>query len=73
MYSLRRTCLTRSAAAGMDAPALQYLAGHKNIATTMKYIHLAQADIQARLTDPVEDEKRRGAQIQARQTILNRL
>jgi integrase len=50
-YSLRHTCLTRWAVAGMDAPALQYLAGHKNIATTMKYIHLAQTDVQSRLAE----------------------
>jgi hypothetical protein len=35
----------------MDAAALQYLARHKNIATTMKYIHLAQTDVQSRLAE----------------------
>jgi integrase len=51
IYSLRHTCLTPWASAGMDAPALQYLAGHKSLATTMKYIHMAQTDVQKRLAE----------------------
>ena len=50
-YSLRHTCLTRWAMAGMDPFTLQYLAGHKNIATTMRYIHLARTDAQEKLRE----------------------
>src|SRR6185437_11360146 len=48
-YSLRHTCITRWAKAGATVPTLKYLAGHKNIATTMKYIHLAGTDAGAEL------------------------
>lgn len=44
IYSLRHTCITRWARLGMSLPALKYLAGHRNIATTMRYIHLAGSD-----------------------------
>lgn len=50
-YSLRHSCITRWAKAGMSLPALKYLAGHKNIATTMRYIHLAGTDAGAELAD----------------------
>lgn len=50
-YSLRHTALTRWATAGMDPFSLQYLAGHKSIATTMRYIHLASKDAQDRLRE----------------------
>jgi integrase len=49
IYSLRHTCLTRWAVAGMDASTLMYLAGHECLATTMRYIHLAAHDAQKRL------------------------
>ena len=48
-YSLRHTCLTRWAAAGMDAPTLMYLAGHRDIRTSLAYIHLTDAQMQAKL------------------------
>lgn len=51
IYSLRHTCLTRWALAGMDLFTLKYLAGHENIATTMRYIHLARVDAQERLRE----------------------
>jgi hypothetical protein len=35
----------------MNAAALQYLAGQKSIATTMKYIHLAKTDAKTRLAE----------------------
>jgi integrase len=35
----------------MDPFTLQYLAGHKNIATTMRYIHLARTDAQEKLRE----------------------
>jgi hypothetical protein len=43
--------LTRWAPAGMDLFTLKYLAGHKSIATTMRYIHLAQTDAQEKLRE----------------------
>ena len=43
------TCLTRWAAAGMDAPTLMYLAGHRDIRTSLAYIHLTDAQMQAKL------------------------
>lgn len=49
VYSLRHTCITRWAQAGIDVAALKYLAGHRSISTTMKYVHLAALDIQERL------------------------
>jgi integrase len=39
-YSLRHTCLTRWAESGMDTFTLKKLAGHANIATTMRYVHM---------------------------------
>jgi integrase len=50
-YSLRHTCITRWAKAGASVPTLKYLAGHKNIATTMRYIHLAGTDASAELAE----------------------
>ncbi|MBV8833437.1 MAG: tyrosine-type recombinase/integrase [Acidobacteriaceae bacterium] len=50
-YSLRHTCLTRWANAGMNPFNLQYLAGHENIATTLRYIHLARMDAQEKLRE----------------------
>jgi integrase len=40
LYSLRHTCLTRWAESGMDAFTLKKLAGHVDIATTSRYIHM---------------------------------
>lgn len=51
LYSLRHTCLTRWARASMDPFTLKYLAGHKSLTTTMRYIHLAGADAQERLQE----------------------
>ncbi len=64
-YSLRHTCLTRWARAGMDAFTLKYLAGHKSLATTLRYIHLNRADTQDRLRETrsrmeIEGEDRGG-------------
>jgi integrase len=59
-YSFRHTALTRWATAGMDPYTLQYLAGHKSIATTMKYIHLASKDAQNRLREIRERMARGG-------------
>jgi integrase len=43
LYSLRHTCLTRWAESGMDAFSLKRLAGHANISTTMRYVHMSDA------------------------------
>lgn len=40
VYSLRHTCLTRWAAAGMDIYTLKKLAGHADITTTERYVHM---------------------------------
>jgi integrase len=50
-YSLRHTCMTRWARSGMSVPTLKYLAGHRNIATTMRYTHLAGTDAGAELAE----------------------
>jgi integrase len=50
-YSLRHTCITRWAKADASPATLMYLAGHKNLATTMKYIHLAGTDAGAELAE----------------------
>lgn len=39
-YSWRHTCLTRWAESGMDAFRLKRLAGHADISTTLRYIHM---------------------------------
>jgi integrase len=43
IYSLRHTCLTRWAESGMDTFTLKKLAGHANIGTTMRYVHMTDA------------------------------
>jgi integrase len=43
IYSIRHTCLTRWAESGMDVFTLKKLAGHANIATTMRYVHMSDA------------------------------
>jgi hypothetical protein len=37
------TCLTRWAESGMDVYRLQRLAGHEDISTTMRYVHMDDA------------------------------
>lgn len=43
IYSIRHTCLTRWAESGMDVFTLKKLAGHANISTTMRYVHMSDA------------------------------
>ena len=43
VYSLRHTCLTRWAESGIDVFTLKRLAGHANIQTTMRYVHMSGA------------------------------
>jgi integrase len=40
VYSLRHTCLTRWAGSGMDVFTLMKLAGHAEISTTKRYVHM---------------------------------
>jgi integrase len=49
-YDLRHTCLTRWAKY-LDPFTLKRLAGHESLETTMKYIHLNEADSEARLRE----------------------
>jgi len=49
-YDLRHTCLTRWARY-LDPFTLKKLAGHESLETTMKYIHLNEADSEARLRE----------------------
>lgn len=48
IYSLRHTCLTRWAKT-MDPFTLQKLAGHRSLATTMRYVHLNDEDVSRKL------------------------
>jgi integrase len=53
-YDLRHTCLTRWAKV-MDAFTLKTLAGHTDLNTTMRYVHLNDDDVRAAM----EKAKRR--------------
>lgn len=46
IHSLRHTCLTNLAAQGCPLLMLQKWAGHSNVATTQRYIHLSDADLE---------------------------
>ncbi len=43
IYSMRHTCLTRWAESGMDTFTLKKLAGHANVSTTMRYVHMSDS------------------------------
>ena len=45
LHTLRHTFLTRAGKLTQNVKALQMLAGHSNIATTMRYVHPEQADV----------------------------
>lgn len=47
IHALRHTALTRLAGAGFNALQIQAFAGHSQIETTQKYVHLAGADLRA--------------------------
>lgn len=47
LYCLRHYCITQWARRSLPIHELQYMAGHKNIKTTMIYIHRVAADAQA--------------------------
>lgn len=44
-HMLRHTCATRMVQAGVDLPRVQKWMGHKSIQVTMRYAHLAPADL----------------------------
>ena len=48
-HTLRHTAITRWVAGGMPLPAVMALAGHRDMATTMRYTHLTPATLQAAL------------------------
>jgi len=58
IHALRHTSLTRLAAAGVDALRIKAFAGHKQIATTQRYVHLAAHDLRdlARVQDGLPAE-----------------
>jgi len=63
-YDLRHTCLTRWAKY-LDPFTLKRLAGHESLETTMKYIHLNEADSETRLRDArvkIESERQEADQ-----------
>jgi integrase len=45
LHALRHTFLTHAGELTQNVKALQMLAGHSNIATTMKYVHPEEADV----------------------------
>jgi len=44
-HTLRHSCATRLAQAGVPMPTLRDWMGHKSLATTMNYIHMASIDL----------------------------
>lgn len=44
LHTLRHTFCTRLAAAGVDVRTIQELAGHADIQTTMRYVHLVESN-----------------------------
>lgn len=44
-YTMRHTALTNLAAAGVNAHLLQGIAGHENIETTSRYVHLSRRQL----------------------------
>jgi integrase len=49
-HTLRHLCLTDLARAGWELHALATFAGHRNLATTLQYIHLSGRDLAEQLT-----------------------
>jgi integrase len=45
LHTMRHTFCTRLAAAGVDVRTIQELAGHEEIETTMKYVHLVERNL----------------------------
>ena len=53
-HTLRHLCLTDLARAGWDVHEIANLAGHRNLATTQKYIHLSGRDLAAKLAEGMD-------------------
>ena len=49
-HTLRHLCLTDLARAGWELHAIATFAGHRNLVTTLQYIHLSGRDLAAKLT-----------------------
>ena len=45
IHTLRHTCATRLAQSGLNVAQIQQWMGHKDIKTTMRYVHLASQDL----------------------------
>jgi integrase len=49
-HTLRHLCLTDLARSGWELHAIARFAGHRNVATTLQYIHLSGRELAAKLT-----------------------
>ena len=58
LYDLRHTFATRMIEAGIDLPTLKDIMGHKDIRTTMRYVHVTQ-EHQHRAMEKFEAERSR--------------
>jgi integrase len=66
LHTLRHTFLTRAGKLTQNVKALQMLAGHSNIATTMRYVHPEQADVFGIVASMSTTPDKRGVQPVAR-------
>jgi len=57
IYDFRHTRITRWAKV-LPLPVVQRLAGHTDITTTMRYVHLSDADVRAAMAKEQEDRSR---------------
>ena len=48
-HTLRHLCLTDLARAGWELHAMATFAGHRNLATTLQYVHLSGRDLADKL------------------------
>jgi integrase/recombinase XerD len=53
-HTLRHLCLTDLARAGWELHAIAVFAGHRNLATTMRYIHLSGRDLAEKMAQSIE-------------------
>ena len=58
LYDLRHTFATRMIEAGVDLPTLRDIMGHKDIRTTMRYVHVTK-EHQHRAMEKFEAERLR--------------
>jgi site-specific recombinase XerD len=50
-HTLRHLCLTDLARSGWELHAIAYFAGHRDVSTTLQYIHLSGRELTARLSN----------------------